>query len=309
MKSFFIPLILLLLALPVTAQRALERADSLLSAGEFGPARTLLLEWQRANPPSAKVDPALRARALFLAARLTEDAMQAQELYLTLSLSYPTAAETPDALLRLGQGLLAANENRRALAYLERLISDYPAAANRPQAHLWLARAQIATGNSSAACRTAGSALKSGVSGEVATLLQNEERTACAAPAAEPMAPALVTPEPRPKAGLPSTSTPRAATAPAEARLPDANSAVPSADAARFTVQSGAFRNVQSATNIVSALRNKGLDARVAYLQNSELAYVRIGRFQNRADAVAHAARVKAAGYSAIIAEDVRRER
>ena len=312
MRTISVVLIALACAANVSAQRQLERADSLLNSGDYGQARQLVLEWQRANPANGRTDAAQLARALYLSARLTEDGAQAQELYLTLSLTYPTSVYAPEALLRLGQGLLAANENRRALAYLERLVSDYPTAPVRTQGQLWLARAQIATGNRRAACATVGTALKGNVTGETAALLQAEERSICAnADAARPpetTTPAVSTPAPERKTAPSATNT--KANTPVEVSAPRTEpKAAPSAAGARFAVQSGAFRNVQSATTISNALKKQGFDARVAYMPTTDLAYVRIGRFSSRNEAVNVAARAKAAGFNAIIVDDAHREK
>lgn len=293
MKVLLAVVALSVAAAPLQAQRQLDRADSLLAAGEYAQARSLMLEWQRANPPSARVDLATRARAIYLNARLTEDAQQAQELYLTIALSYPTTPYAPDALLRLGQGLLAANENRRALAYLERLVTDYPSAANRHMGLLWLARAQSAAGNKAGACKTVSGALKSGeLKGDIAAAMQSEEKNACASAEPEPEVKPETRPEPKPLPRTESTPPPAPATA-----------------TARFALQAGAFRNAQSATAIASQLKRAGFDARVARIGESELSYVRVGRFSARAEAADEAARLRAAGFNVIIVDDVGREK
>jgi len=326
-------LLLSALAMPASAQaqRALDRADSLLNAGRYPEARAAVQEWNRANPPGTSAEPAHRARAIYLTARLTDNAAQAQEMYVMIALSYPTAREAPDALLRLGQGLLASNEPRRAMAYLERLVSDYPTAASRPVAHVWLARAQIASGAPSAACVTAGSALKAGgLPDDVAALLEAEEKIACASVGGPPpvtreradTAPPPVRRQPPPTPRIdtipPQDAPPRRDTASTRTPPRDTVSRAPapqpvtrsSSDATgRYALQTGAFRNTQSATNIANALRRAGYDARVAYLEGRDLAHVRIGRFGTRAEAAALIARLKEAGYTAIIVDDVTRER
>src|SRR5688572_318754 len=176
-------LLLLISATPLRAQQSLmNRADSLLIAGQYEQARATLADWDRANPASASTEPAQRSRAIYLTARLTTDATQAQNHYLTVALSYPTSREAPDALLRVGQSFLATGDPPRAVGYLERLINDYPTASVRPLGFLWLARAQIAADKASSACTTATAALKPGTSitGELATQIANEQRSACA---------------------------------------------------------------------------------------------------------------------------------
>ncbi len=295
-------LLLLCCSAPVTAQQSLlDRADSLLIAGQYVQARAALADWDRANPATASTESAQRARALHLTARLTTDATQAQELYLTIALSYPTAREAPDALLRLGQSFLAARDPRRAALYLERLMNDYPSAPSRSLGFLWLTRAQIAAGNAALACTTAGTALKSAQppTADVAGLLAAEERTACGD----------VTPDPQrtaPSAGTAAAhSAPRADTVSAGA---NATASAKTTDA-RYTVQTAAFRDVRSANASAAQLRRNGHDARVAYVEASTLARVRIGRFRTLAEASAEARRLKATGIVGIVVADASRER
>jgi tetratricopeptide (TPR) repeat protein len=128
-----------------SAQRAAaraERVDSLIALGRVRDAR-VAPEWQRAGESAGKVDGGQRARGLYLAARLTENAADAQEKYLNVALSYPTSREAPEALLRLGQALIAAGDAGRAATYFDRVIRDYSKAPARADAYLWLTRAQL----------------------------------------------------------------------------------------------------------------------------------------------------------------------
>src|SRR5687768_14274246 len=175
----FAPLLLLIGALPLAAQqRTLDRVDSLIAQGRARDARVALQEWQRTSE-SSTIDAAQRARGLYLTARLTEDATQAQEKYLNVALSYPTSREAPEALLRLGQALLAAGEAPRSATYFDRVIRDYPKAAAHSEAYLWLTRSQLMAGNARAACTTAEAARKAQMSSELRDQLAIEERLAC----------------------------------------------------------------------------------------------------------------------------------
>jgi TolA-binding protein len=260
-----------LIALPASAQQlSLRRADSLLIAGDYERARTTVAEWQRANPTGSSTDPNARAHALYLAARLTTDATKAGELYLSLALSHPTAPDTPDALLRLGQGLLAGGEASRAVDYLERLVMDYPTATSRAQAQLWLARAQLAAGNTIAACNIAEAALGQGVSDpEISGAIRDERKTACA--------------------NAPAASSEQAS--------------------GRYALQTGAYVELDRALSSVAELRRLGYDARIVYVGDSSLARVRIGRFAQYAAASAELSRLLSAGIRSIVVEDATRER
>ncbi|HSL69809.1 MAG TPA: SPOR domain-containing protein [Longimicrobiales bacterium] len=274
----------------------MDRADSLLAAGQYARARALLDGWHRDHPSTARIDQAERARALYLTAQLTEDAARAQELYVSIALGYPTAREAPNALLRLGQAWLANGEPKRSVTYLERVLNDYPSAPARPDAFLWLIRAHRASRNDDAACKVAQEGLKSGgLSNQLRELVDAEGRHACADPPSQPR----VTPAPLP---VLVTSPPPAS--PKE-QPPRATAA---ADA-RFAVQTGAFRELRSANAIAAQLRRAGFDVRVAYVRSSSLARVRIGRFVSRSEAATTAKRAEAAGFKAIIVDDVLRER
>ena len=285
----YLPLLLLIAALPLVAQqRALDRVDSLIAQGRARDARTALQEWQRTSETTT--DGAQRARGMYLSARLTEDATQAQEKYLNVALSYPTSREAPEALLRLGQALLAAGEAPRSATYFDRVIRDYPRSPARGAAYLWLTRAQLVSGNARAACTTASAAKKADLSADLREQLGVEEKLACSPAASSARSVPTITPAPT----LP---------APASASTPPAKSS------ARFSVQFAAFREPGNAAPVAEQLRRAGFDARVTYVEGSPFARVRIGRFDTSEQAHAEANRAKAAGFGGIIVDDVQKEK
>ena len=171
-------------ALPAAEAHAQDLAaiDGLIARGRFTDARASLARWREQHPRNSRDTPAdEHAFALLLTGRLARDAAAAEDAYLELALGYPTSTHAPAALLRLGQGLLAADEPERARAYLERLVRDYPNASQRAEGMLWLARAQRTTGRAALACTTVRAALTlRDLHFETAQLLQHEERSACA---------------------------------------------------------------------------------------------------------------------------------
>ena len=285
-----LPLLLLAIAIPLSAQeRTLERVDSLMAQGRVRDARVVLDEWQRAGEGAGKVSAGQRARGLYLAARLTENAAEAQEKYLNVALSYPTSREAPEALLRLGQALLAAGDGNRAATYFERVIRDYSKAPARAEAYLWLTRAQLVGGNARAACTTAAAARKADLTTELREQIAVEERRACSpASTANTRAAPTITPAPA---------------------LPPSVNPTPARSSARFSVQFAAFREPANAGPVAEQLRRAGFDARVAYVEGSPLARVRIGRFESSEQAHAEANRVRAAGFAGIIVDDVQKEK
>jgi tetratricopeptide (TPR) repeat protein len=183
LRTALIPLII---AAVMPAARAhaqdstLDRVHNLMATGRFTEAGSTLEEWERryADPRSAAT-PADRARAIYLRAQLTPDAARAEDLLISVVLTYPSAAVAPPALLRLGQSLLSRGDARRAMAYLERLRSDYPGSAARETGMLWLARAQLASGMAGAACATATAAADVTADPNLRLLIQIERDRAC----------------------------------------------------------------------------------------------------------------------------------
>lgn len=285
-------LLTLFAAAAVHAQDAtLARVDSLTASGRLTEARSTLATWRARHPTgSPAADPAAHAQALFLEGRLATDAAAAIDSYLAIALAYPTSRNAPAALLRLGQGLLAAGDAPRAAAYLERLTTDYPLASERPAGLLWLARAHAVTRRPDRACTTARTGLDaSSADAAIRALLRTEEEESCRAAAAA-AARTDVSPTP------PAQAAPEPASGERDPR-------------ARFAAQAGAFRDHDAARALAQRLARAGFDARVAILDGSTLARVRIGAYTRAADAEAAAARLRARGIDAIVVDDVQRER
>ena len=282
---------LLLMSSAALAQDAtLERVQNLINAGRFTDAGNTLAEWERAHANEGNASSADRARALYLRGVLTSDAEQAEGAFLGVVLSYPSAPVAPQALLRLGQGLTARGDTRRAIAYLERLRSDYPGTRERDTGLLWLARAYHAAGSSSAACTAARDAARSS-DPNVRTLAQVEHERVCAAQ----------------RDTAPQTQ--RTDTARATPQRDSTRALPPQTSISSFAVQTAAFSARSSADATAAQLRTRGFDARVAQVEGSALFRVRVGSFTRLSDANAMAQRVRAAGFTAIVVDDVGRER
>lgn len=160
--------------------RTLERVHNMIATGRLTEARNTLNDWQRVNDdPLSAATPDDRARALYLTGALSTDAKAAEDAFIGVVLGYPSSPVAPEALLRLGQSFYAAGETDRALTYLQRLRSDYPASPQRETGMLWLTRAQIASGNPAAACGTARETLFRTTNANVRTLIEIERDRAC----------------------------------------------------------------------------------------------------------------------------------
>lgn len=250
----------------------LDRAEQLLITGNYAEARAALDQWWSDVAPTASAE---RPRALLLRARLAPDAAAAEQDYLAIVLGHPTAPEAAEALLRLGQALLAAGDAARAASYLERLAIDHPTIGNRAVGLLWLARARRALGQDSTACAVLDDALAlPGSPNDLAGMIRAEHADACSGQGASP-----------------------------------AGSPAPAANAPSHTVQVGAFGRAAGAESLLAKLRSAGFDARIVYVRDNDLARVRIGRFSSETEAEAFARRVRQAGFPAVIASDAHQER
>lgn len=297
-------IVLLAAAQPARAQaadRTLDRISNLIATGRFTEARNTLDRWQRDHgDPRSGASAGDRARALYLRGILTGDAREAEDTFVRVVLSFPSSNVAPDALLRLGQGLLTGGEARRAVAYLERLRSDYPGAAARETGLLWLARAQLAAGMAAAACTTARDGAATAGTPNMRTLMELERDRACTATPPPPALQTVPPPQGAPQ-GAPQ-GTPQAP--PAQTGRDAAAQPV----AGRYAVQTGAYRELRSAENIAQQMRARGFDARVVLVGDSPLYRVRYGTFDTGNEADAAATRIRNAGFAVIIVNDVERE-
>jgi cell division septation protein DedD len=297
----------------------LDRVEALVDAGRYDDARSTLEAWWTANE-TASVPGAERARALMLRARLAGDPAEAENHYLSIVFGYPISPEAPQALLRLGQGLLAVGDAPRAAGYLQRLVADYPGRPERNLGQLWLARAQRAERQYAQACTTAREGLRDARDPDLVTLLRDEEAAACSGAGtvarAGDGAARTDPPPPATTATPPATapSTPPAGTPPATPRrtAPDRAEATPPARAAgggRFAAQAGAYRQQESVDDIMARLRRAGYEPRAVLIPGSQLIRVRVGRLATAAEAAALVNRLIADRFDAVVVNDADRER
>jgi tetratricopeptide (TPR) repeat protein len=279
---------------------ALDRIQNLIATGRFTEARTTLERWERDHgDPRSGAAAGDRARALYLRGVLSGDARAAEDAFVNVVLSHPSSAAAPDALLRLGQALLTAGEAQRALAYLERLRSDYPGVPARETGLLWLARAQLATGSAAAACTTAREGAAAASAPHLRTLFDVERDRACSGNAV-PRAQQTVPPPPQQQPAQTAVQPPP---------TQGGRTAAPPALTGDFAVQTGAFRELRSAENVAAQMRARGLDVRVVLVGDSPLYRVRSGAFATTNEANTAATRIRNAGFAVVIVNDVQQER
>ena len=270
----------------------LNRVDSLIAAGSYEWARATLKQWWSARN-SFDVPGSDRARALMLRGRLAPDIEAAEPDYLALVLGYPNSAHAPEALLRLGQGLLAAGEADRAAGYLRRLVADYPGAEQRARGLLWLSRASRVAGIASAGCTAARQGLRDYDDPALSELLRIEEAATCGAGGGGVAREVERRPPPAPP-------TP----AEHERTGPEAQDA-----AGAFAVQTGAFRFEKGANDLMARLREAGYEPRAVLVPRNDLLRIRVGRFQTSEEAARLVTELERQGFAAVVVRDADRER
>lgn len=323
--------VLLTMPCSLWAQRSLlDQAETRVANAELDAARALLHRWRAAHPGAESEEV---ARYYLLTARLTSSADSAEDNYLTIAVTYPTARVAPEALLRLAQARLARGDSAQAIQYLERLHSDYPNSDQRTLGAVWLVRARSRTAAKAELCSLLRS-VEPGTNPETVQYLKAELTRFCGSAAAAARTPARPprairdTTTPTPPRVARDTSTraqPRVArdtVARAQPRVaPDTSSrarpraqpprtpvAAPTA-AGRVTIQVGAFRELSGAQSVKRQLERAGFtDIRLVRVPGNQLLRVRIGKFADRPAAAAVLAALARADISAVLVSDAHTE-
>jgi cell division protein FtsN len=294
---------MLLLPANASAQRGLlDEAEALITAGVLPDARQALQRWRRENPTAARTDEENQARFHVLTARVNADAQVAEDHYLTVAVNYPTTRVAPEALLRLGQARHARGDSQHAVAYLERVMADYPESELRAMAAIWLARVQTGTASKRELCNVLRS-VETGSNPETIQHMKNEQIRACGSAqvvttARKPAAPRSV-----------RTDTIRAPAKVDTAVIEPAEPASVSTGKSTIAIQVGAYRELSRARAAKLELERAGFTgARLVRVPGNTLIRVRIGKFNNRAAASALLARLGAANLSAVLVNDTESE-
>ncbi|HET9439070.1 MAG TPA: SPOR domain-containing protein [Longimicrobiales bacterium] len=318
------------LMLPATAwaQRGfLEQAEEKIASSAFGDARLLLQRWQRENPNAARVDQEQQARYHALRARIITNADSAEDNYLTVALNYPTSKVAPEALLRLAQARALRQDTAQAIAYLERLLADYPNSEYRPLAAVWLARTKSPTGGNAEICELM-RGMKPSTNPETITHVKAEQTRICAktpvvagkqpaktTTSVKPPAPtktaAVKSPAPKDTAREPDPRASAAAARRDSARVvPKAPTTTDGPSAGRIVaIQLGAFRELSGARSMRLQLERAGFDdVRLVRVPGNTLIRVRIGKYANRSAAAAMLARLAEKNFSAVLVTDAANE-
>jgi hypothetical protein len=208
--------------------------------------------------------------ALWLRGVLTVDPIEAAEDFERLADEFGGGALAEDATVRLARmGVLVEEPERSAWAY-RLILEEYPESEFRDEARRWLEQAPAPA-----------------ASGEPPATEVPESG------ATEDEDPTRAEPEPFRRADM---AAPR-----------DGSSSAGTTGA--FTVQVAAYAQVGPAAAMAVRLRDEGFDARMVRLPDSGLILVRVGRFDERAEASAVRQRLLQADHDAIVQDDATRER
>ena len=317
MKSFCT---LLLIALPTIAgaqsdttgrsagDSALARARALVNEGREMDGRRILDSLLRVNAPESAIYP----EALYWRGALAGTAADAERDYRRLLIEAPLSARAEDALLQLANLLQARGDRRGASDHLQRFMLTYANSPARPRVALSLVRLLFDQGpqQQARACE----ALRMGREAipkenlELRNQLDYYEPR-CIAELAPAIAPettavsadtvkaekadtiAVAPAAPKPMTPAPSVSKAAATKTPASSASSSASS--------YYSVQVAAYQSKEPASNLVSVLKERGLDARV---DGTKAPYrVRVGKYVTRAEAVKAQASLKAQGQNGFI--------
>lgn len=139
-------LLVLLVSASASAQQkaTLDQVEAAIKGGQTEQARATLERWKKEHASISAISDE-GVRATYLAARLTPDAGDAEDLYLSIAISAPAANKyVPESLLRVGQAELQSGSPGNAIPYFKRLLDNYPKSEFAPTASAWLKRAQSA---------------------------------------------------------------------------------------------------------------------------------------------------------------------
>ena len=284
---------------------ALARARALVNEGRETDGRKVLDSLLRVNTPDSAIYP----EALYWRGALAGTAADAERDYRRLLIEAPLSARAEDALLQLANLLQARGDRRGASDHLQRFMLTYANSPARPRVALSLVRLLFDQGpqQQARACE----ALRMGREAipkenlELRNQLDYYEPRCIAelAPAVAPETTAVATDSA--KAPVPTDTvdakptTPPAAKAPAAKTSSSPAASLQSPASSYYSVQVAAYQSKEPAANLVSLLKERGLEARV---DGTKAPYrVRVGRYTTRAEAVKAQASLKAQGQNGFI--------
>jgi cell division septation protein DedD len=270
-----------------------QRADALVARGDSGTARRLadsLVAHAPADSPDA-------AAGLYWRGALARSADSARIDLSRVVVDHAMRAVAGDALFRLALLDLAAGDRAGARRRLVRAERDYGMSATAGDAALALANLLMADGAMRDGCAALDSALQRIPADQVEKRNRvSYLRRPCAQVEAERASDTAKAAPPETKSSAPGASRP-----PARGARTKPTVAAPAAtNATRWSVQVGAFASQADAERTSARLTTRGYEARVT---GERPFRVRIGRYAQRADAVALMAKLKGEKITAFLVE------
>lgn len=276
------------------AAEVLAEIETLAATGRTAQARDQLEIWwetERLNATSRVVE-----RALWLRGRLQTKPEEAARDFRRLLAEYPSGPYADLALLRLVQGSRASGDAEGEREYLESLARAYPGSPGHQASVAW----------------SRGEEVRLDVGLGVLAELD-------APPPSPPNPPSPLGPSDAASTGEPSPDEHPAAHAvreepdTLESAVVEEPDTLESAVANQtpelvYSVQLGAFRDLSRAERLFERAVERGIEARVVRLPESQLHYVRVGRFGVQADADALQARLTELGFRTFVVRDAHEE-
>ena len=275
------------------------RARALANEGRDADSRKVLDSLLRVSTP----DSTIYSEALYWRGALSVTAADAERDYRRLLIETPLAPRAEDALLGLGNLLQARGDKRGASDQMQRFMLTYANSPARPRVALSLVRLLFDLGpqQQARACE----ALRMGRDAiprenlELRNQLDYYEPRCIGdiAPAVAPESTAVTADSMKATAAPDTAISPPTKAAPRAA--PAATATPPATGSAFYSVQVAAYQSKEPALNLVSVLKERGLDARVD--GTAAPFRVRVGKYSTRAEAVKAQATLKAQGQNGFI--------
>ena len=275
-----------------TPEELLSDITLLATTGRTEEARAQLADWWSSQRGEAM--PRSVERALWWRARLQTDPLEATRDFRRLLVEYPSGPYADLALLRLVQGARASGDSVAEENYLESLARGYPGSPGHQASLAWARGEEV---------RLQAAVLMDGrfdvVPGRLAAapaLDATDDMTASTSDA-EMGGEGLERSDVNPKHPPPEADSGTEAGSPA------------GQPAARYAVQLGAFREISRAERLMDRAVERGLEVRIVRLPESELHYVRVGKYGIAAEADELQVRLTELGFRTFVVRDAHEER
>jgi cell division septation protein DedD len=276
-----------------TADTVFERAQRLAANGQGDAARALVQQQFEAAPTGSP----RYVEALYWRAVVAATAADAERDLRTLIVDYPLSAWSVEALMRLAQLEMTRGDMDKALAHLDRVLTEHPTNSAGARANFWMARVMLEQGRLPDACRHLADAGRTVVASDVELHNQIDYwMTRCrTADTTSVVASQAGADSAKPAPGMTGRGAGVSSAVPAAAPR-----AAPAAKR-QYCVQVAAYDSRAAADKLAETLRGRGYDSRV---YGAMAPYrVRIGRYATRAQADSAAQKLNAKRITGFVTE------